>query len=157
MAVINLDKFVRQVLDSAEQEVPNLVRNLQTKIGFAALKGVVLKTPVDTGRARGNWQVGINSAPDSSKLTKDKDGGGVIGAGGAIIVGADAFVRIFLTNNVEYIEVLDRGLFDPPSPGPSKDKREGRTGELLVQGGFSTQAPAGMVDVTAKEIEAMFR
>ena len=63
---------------------------------------------------------------------------------------------VYISNNVDHIEVLEDGLYQPPDPGPSKDRRKGRHGEILVRGGFSVQAPQGMVKVTIQEIMAEY-
>ena len=59
---------------------------------------------------------------------------------------------VFVSNNVNHVIVLDQGLFTPPNPGPSKDKRDDRLGKVLVQDGYSIQAPLGMVDLTIEEL-----
>lgn len=120
------------------------------------LAGVVKRTPVDTGRARGAWQIGINS-PNDSNTSLDP---GIVGSPGgkSVTRGASALTKlkpfevVFLTNNVSYILILEQGGFVPQDPGPSKDKRPGRFGRILVKGGYSVQAPNGMVDVTIQSV-----
>ena len=111
---------------------------------------VVLRTPVDKGPLRNNWQLTLGSPAT-----------GIVGAGGggdatssvsAYTLGQD----IWLTNNLPYAPVWEFGLFEPPDPGPSSDPRPGRKGEVLVAGGYSLQAPQGMLAVSVQEIEAAF-
>lgn len=135
---------------------PQLVA-LHKKVAFSALRGVVNKTPVDTGRARGNWQASIDIYPSNEIETERHGlGTGAIGKGVEVIKTIRPYCVFFLTNNVSYINVLEFGQFDPPNPGPTKDKRKGRVGKILVKDGFSTQAPNGMVNATVSELRMMF-
>lgn len=142
---------------------------VQQVIGLQMLTGCVLKTPVDEGRARGNWQVsfgspkeGIVSVPDKPNESGDPANGTAPGQN-AITKGASAFTSqkvpfgvFWIVNNLPYILVLDQGGFVPKDPGPSKDRRKFRKGKVLVKGGFSVQAPNGMVDRTIEEIRTQF-
>lgn len=51
---------MRVIADNIEPNAEVLVR----KIAIAVDQTVVMSTPVDTGRARSNWQVGINTIPE---------------------------------------------------------------------------------------------
>ena len=44
------------------------------RIAGKVLEGVVKRTPVDTGHARGNWQTTVNSTTEQELDTEDKDG-----------------------------------------------------------------------------------
>ncbi|MBX3380111.1 MAG: hypothetical protein KF805_08440 [Phycisphaeraceae bacterium] len=133
------------------------------KLTLEVLTRVVKKTPVDRGRARGNWMVTVGSPADGESGFIAGDGASgsaeaqatqfALNAGTAIVRGVSPFSDIFITNNLPYIEVLEFGQFVPPNPGPSKDRRRGRKGRVLVQDGFSVQAPQGMLGVTLAEIE----
>lgn len=143
-----------------QEEVEIDVTTIQRKIALDLLRGCVMKTPVDTGRARGNWQITISGAPPTAELgqsasaggSKDKGGGHTVSKGGKKINAAKPYGIIWLTNNVPYIGVLEFGGFVPGDPGPSKDPRKGRKGRVLVKGGYSVQAPRGMVRLTLNEI-----
>lgn len=80
------------------------------KAAIAADSAVVMKTPVDTGRARAGWLATVGSPSGSSPLATDQDGGPTMTAAQSVIgnwkLGAGP---IFLTNNVVYIEALDNG------------------------------------------------
>jgi hypothetical protein len=77
---------------------------LQRMIALEALKRIVLKTPVDTGRARGNWQTTINNPAVGEKQsnTPIMDGSTVIGS-------LKSFGTIFIANNLVYILPLEHG------------------------------------------------
>ena len=90
-------------------------------------KRIILRTPVDTGRARGNWQVSYN-APESGVLQRDDlSGQGTIAevAQQTQIAGGNVW---YLTNNLPYIQRLE---FE----------------------GWSDQAPSGMVRISLAELD----
>lgn len=77
--------------------------------GSGALNG----TPVDTGRARGNWQIGIATLPTAVLATEDKQGNAAISREGAKILSealrANPFQVVYVTNNLPYIDRLEDG------------------------------------------------
>lgn len=147
----NLRDFNNEVMSFLKDRVPREVKTIQTKMALAGLRGVVKKTPVDKRMARGGWQVSIGIPPVANVITSSP-----IGTGSTKILQAVPFSTIYIGNNVSYITVLEYGGFIPKDPGPSKDKRKGRFGKVLVKGGFSVQAPHGMVSVTLQELRMMF-
>jgi hypothetical protein len=112
-------------LDGFKGDTLEAVTKKKRLIGLKVLRGVVLKTPVDTGRARANWQLSINipktDIKNTTKNTSVADGNTKLKT---IKLGED----IYITNNLPYIGVLERG--------------------------HSKQAPRGMVALTLAEIEA---
>lgn len=131
------------------------------KIVIDALAGVVEKTPVDTGRARGNWQVSAItpilteldlgfSAPArvagrSKKATKERAKNAKASnrinaqqaaqlanvAGKAAVDAVDRVTVMYLSNNVAYIKYLEDGS--------------------------SRQAPKGMLKLTVQELVSQGR
>lgn len=166
----NFQEFDRKLRAWAVGRPEREVTKLQRLLVLEALKGVVFMTPVDTGRARGNWQVSIgepaSSIPfnpgrnrkgrfvSSSKLSGEQAASFAIQAGEQVVAQIPPFSLVWISNNVEYILVLEFGLFDPANPGPSEDPRSDREGKVLVSGGFSIQAPHGMVGVTIARLQA---
>lgn len=100
-------------------------------ISFEALRRVIMKTPVDTGRARGNWHIGIN-APGRGPDDVDKGGGGAVSRGARALAFLPPFPTVFISNNLPYIEALEDGH-------------------------SRKQAPSGMVKVTIEELEKLLR
>jgi hypothetical protein len=111
------------------------------KIAFDALRSIVMKSPVDTGRFRGSWRVGINrtdlsvEAAPVLEVTTDKKGNQktkkpsksaisqkAITLGKAKMANATWGDSIMITNNLPYGYKLEYGS--------------------------SKQAPAGMVRLT---------
>ncbi|MCC7586199.1 hypothetical protein FUU19_22235 [Serratia sp. Lou2A] len=84
------------------------------------------------GRFRGNWQVGLDAAPQGETGQVDKSGGKTLAAGTLVIerfrVGMQA---VYFTNNVPYAYPLEFG--------------------------HSSQAPGGMVRITAADFQRHFQ
>jgi hypothetical protein len=101
---------------------------------------VVLKSPVDTGRFRGNWNVGINTS-DTAEYSADKSGIKVnsraIGALSKFKLGDS----IWITNNLPYTQKLEFGLY---GHGPK------------TINGYSKQAPHGFIRITYQEVMSAF-
>jgi len=92
----------------------NLIEELRLEIDKEAraltlnlLKTLVLATPVDTGRAKGNWQTS-SIRPKSSVLNVSDKSGGL-----SISKGLSGLKRLskkyWITNNLDYIEDLNNG------------------------------------------------
>lgn len=130
----------------------DLILSEQKKITSILFTSLVFNTPVDQGEARGGWMLGIALPIDGNPQRLSPDGTSVIGQELSKLVQLVSPSKIFITNNVPYITVLDQGEFVPPDPGPSGDLRPGKEGAIRVTGGYSTQAPEGIVDPAIKEL-----
>lgn len=91
-------------------------------------KNVILKTPVDSGMARGNWQCTIGKRASGALDVVDKTGSVTIQKMVDIMSKALITKGVFLTNNLDYAQKLEYG-------------------------GSRRQAPEGMVRISLKEIE----
>ena len=101
-----------------EENASRLVR----QVALVADQAVVFGTPVDTGRARSNWIVSINSAPEEIIPPYTPGEGGSTGARNAqaaINQGEEVISRyqgegqeIHITNNLPYIQRLNDGYSD---------------------------------------------
>ena len=109
---MNLNQFgdkIKRVAINVPKNADEIVR----KVALAADQTIVMATPVDTGRARANWQAGIGAAPAG---TVEYSGGGS-GAAGYAIGSAQNVVTtykgqpggIWLVNNLPYIQRLNEG------------------------------------------------
>ena len=142
----NLRQFNIDV-NGHQTDVDSALTNFHRRLHMEALARIVRRTPVDTGRARGNWQSSIGSPASGQRTFEDP-----VGTGMAQLGVLPPYSKSFITNNVPYILVLEDGGFTPPEPGPSKDRRKGRLGRVLVRGGYSVQAPQGMAGITVEEL-----
>lgn len=123
------EKKFRLALRSASREVPGMHLTFQKRVAIEGLRRVVLKTAVDTGRARGSWQA---AGTTNEALTGRLDPGGSdsIAKGTASLRGIRKPFRImFIFSNLPYIVPLEDG--------------------------HSQQAPQGMVAITRRELAAV--
>lgn len=93
---------------------------LTRKVALAVDAAVVIATPVDTGRARANWQVNLGQPVSGTREASDKSGQAAIAEGQATIAQYKGDSSIHITNNLPYIGRLNDG--------------------------WSAQAPAGFVE-----------
>ena len=136
---------VKRFADKTIREQERIMRAVALEID----KEVVMKTPVDTGRARANWVIEINSVP-SSFVEKSANANPIADATGAVMRARIGDI-IYIVNGLPYIRVLEYGEY--PNP-PKKGSRIGRGSRakyvIKSQGGYSRQAPQGMVRITAQ-------
>lgn len=152
----NVGAFNREVRRRNRELTQDELVRRHRQLAQLAVRRIVLRTPVDTGRTRGNWQA-TTDAPAGGVLDRiDKSGAVTINAASSSIVAIQPFSVWWFANNVPHILVLENGGFVPADPGPSKDPRPDRRGRVLVRGGFSVQASQGMVGVTFLELSSAF-
>lgn len=121
---------LRRFTDKTER----LMTIIPRKVALEVFSRVVMRTPVDTGRARGNWQAGVGTPP-----VGETDRTGASAALEQIAAEVESWdaenVAIYLVNNLPYIVALEDG--------------------------HSGQAPQGMVKISLSEfpeiVEAMTR
>ena len=101
------------------------------------VESVIEKTPVDTGVARANWIATLDSAHSGTSSAKDKSGMVAIAKANSVAKKASGKV-FYLTNNLPYIRKLEFGGYNAGPKGV---------------GGFSAQAPAGMVRITMAKLK----
>lgn len=108
MNIKGAGSFSKLVNDFAK-EVPELAVQVTNKACIDLFSKVVMDTPVDTGRARGNWQISIGNAVGSELNTEDKDGSSTIGKATSELLGDKTTAPIFIQNNLPYIKKLEYG------------------------------------------------
>ena len=117
-------------IDADWDDILEKMGDIVSMMGLDLLSGIVLKTPVDTGRARGNWDLTVG-APGVGEYGADPAGGATISRGQQRLARysfSESFPEIWISNNLPYIERLE--------------------------GGYSQQAPNGMVMLTVAEVQA---
>jgi hypothetical protein len=115
-------RFELDVSKFAKQTEINL-ETVVKRVSFDVYNKAKQNTPVDTGRARGSWNISEEYA-DLSSLPQGQYPSGTSNAVGNI----SGKEEVHVSNNVEYIDVLDQGS--------------------------SRQAPQGIVDITVAQVEA---
>jgi hypothetical protein len=106
---VDVNQFNLSLRNFAAVDVPKKIQEIHQKVAMEALKSLVMKTRVKTGRARGNWQVENDNRPAAALLTTDKDGQPTIQRGLTTIAQARPFSVTYITNNVRYIVFLEDG------------------------------------------------
>jgi len=117
----NFELDIQRYVDAANGKIDLVIR----KISLDLFRRVVMKSPVDTGRFKGNWQVQIGSIPGGTLKLDDKAGTATIARVTAETLKLKAGEVIYLVNNLEYARALEYG--------------------------HSKQAPKGMVRITVAE------
>ena len=132
-------------LDQWAAKVGMKAQNIINNVCFALSDAVIEQTPVWRGEgkrggtAKGNWQPTLHSAAQGVLDLQDEKGEVTKEKAKAVSNGAAGNV-FYLTNNLSYIRVLEYGLYPQ---GAYKTER--------TKGGYSTQAPHGMVRTAARE------
>lgn len=85
--------------------------NFTKAISLQMLRGVVFKTRVKTGRARGGWMLDVD-VPPAGEIGIDPTGEAAVARGAARLNGLRPFSIVYLGNNVPYILKLNDDLGD---------------------------------------------
>jgi hypothetical protein len=120
------DSFIRdmrRIIDKAKNRNDVFVRRLALEID----RRLVLKSPVDTGRFRANWNIGYGALNVTITNDTDKTGSKSIGKANSELLQAKAGMQIFISNSLPYAQRLEDG--------------------------WSKQSPFGMVKLTVEEFK----
>lgn len=120
------DKFrqdVKNIINKGNNRQNQFVRKLCLELD----RSIVLKSPVDTGRFRANWNIGFGSPNTSTTTNTDASGSSAIAKAQAELTGNLSGKKIFVTNSLPYAFRLEYE-------------------------GWSNQAPQGMVRITIAEL-----
>lgn len=112
--------FKKKSAEEVDKQIRKIVIDLFT--------GIILSTPVDTGRARGNWQVGTTPITATLPNTDPSGASAISGVMGKLSSGMfkGKDNSIWLCNNLPYIGRLETG--------------------------YSGQAPRGMVALNLQRV-----
>lgn len=103
------NKFQRKLAEISFKLQTNTAELLK-KTAKVINQTVVLATPVDTGRARSNWLVSIDSPRNETIETLGKDPSAAINEGNTVI---ETYTKdnkaIYISNNLPYIGRLNEG------------------------------------------------
>lgn len=116
-----IDKYVRATRGNLEQAA--------RAVAFDMFSRIIVRSPVDTGRFRGNWQIDVHIVPAGWAEQYDKGGQGSIDRGRINLTKFRLGNTISMRNNVPY--------------------------SIALEHGHSGQAPQGMVKVTMVEFGAI--
>ncbi len=116
-----IEQFVLKVQGRSHEVVKSTVIGVHARIDR--------RSPVATGRFRGNWQLGIGSAPGGTFEVNDKSGESARTRITAEIPAQAAGLVYYIANNLPYAQRLEDG--------------------------WSKQAPSGMVSLTLAESDSI--
>lgn len=122
----NLGDQLKAIAERNKVKLETVVRKTVLDMGGA----MVEMSPVRSGRFRGNWQYGTDAINTSTSGADDKSGRTSLNRIQAGVRGWVPGQTIYLTNSLPYAQRLE--------------------------GGWSGQAPAGMVKVTIANFQAHF-
>lgn len=114
---------IRRFTEKTEKGIDKTVR----AITFALFREVIQRTPVDTGRLKGNWQTSVN-APVTTTIERTNGGAAIAEV---ITNGGGWGSTTFLSNNLPYAQRIE------------------------YDGWSHTKAPAGMVRVSLARINSI--
>lgn len=78
-------------------------------VALAMLNEIVLRSPVDTGRFRGNNIVSVGAPVYTSTDNVDKNGGETVQRGLSVMSGLEPYTQVFIQNNLPYAVPLEDG------------------------------------------------
>ena len=123
-----------KALDAAMTALPEYANDIKIRTALDLMNRIVQMTPVDTGRARGNWQLtqrspAADTVPENSAKVSSSESppSAILMEAEQTASGSQPGDDIWISNNLPYIEVLEEG--------------------------HSTQAPHGMVALSLAEVE----
>jgi len=112
-----------KIIEKAKGRIDLVVRKSTMRV----FESVILKTPVLTGRARGNWIATTGTMSNATLEVLDKSGNSTISAARSVINESQIGGITYLVNNLPYASRLEYG--------------------------YSQQAPNGMVRLSVAEFE----
>ena len=117
-------------LQKFEDAIPLDIATFMQKTVFTIYNGVTLKSPVDTGRFKGNWNVSLGAPNYSTIKTATSTPLGASASKSIVseLLKIDGTKPVYISNGLPYAARLESG--------------------------YSTQAPFGMVDITLTEYKA---
>ncbi len=122
-------KKFHRALDEALDELPEQANDIKAYVALNLLNRIVQKTPVDTGRARGNWQLSLRTPAEGEVANaEEQTPASVVIEGENEIANVAPGETIWISNNLPYIGRLEEG--------------------------WSQQAPQGMVALSLAEVSS---
>lgn len=122
---MNLSQFAALTRKRAKQ-LPEHVNAVKIEVATAGMYVLVESTPIDTGQAVSNWQVGVGApvvgtreayVPGKDRTTEAANRHAALQAARGPLQSAKAGQTIHLTNNLDYIDDLDKGKSLQAAPG----------------------------------------
>lgn len=100
--------FSSQISKWKDKEIKNLTRTFRGS-AMEIFRGVILRTPVLTGRLIGNWRISVNSVDKSTSEELDPTGANAFGRTVRDTKKAKLGDSIYMTNNLDYAYLIENG------------------------------------------------
>lgn len=97
----NLNALCQRAGDKAELVVRKTALELQSQM--------IERSPVDTGRFKGNWQAGIGGVNEAANDSADKSGAAALGRTQVALATWKPGMSIVLSNSLPYARPLEEG------------------------------------------------
>ena len=148
MPVKGLDD-IRAAINAIKSEINDSVKGVY----LAGLKNVVMMTPSDKGLARNGWFLTVGKPSKAVPRDANSTGSGSLNRLGKM-PGSVLGKKLYFTNNVKYINILEYGGF--PVPVKQGSYINGQF-QKLSSNGYSKQAPAGMARINIVKMASKIR
>lgn len=112
----NVHQFNKEVNGVVKDFTTKKALDFQRLVAMELFRRIILRTPVDTGRARGNWQITINAPPTEILEREGKQFESVINAELGKLNSIPMYSTVYITNNLDYIYYLEYDRRSPKSP-----------------------------------------
>jgi hypothetical protein len=129
--MVSVSEFAKRIRKRGQKIEINANKEV-VQLGSLVSQAVITATPVDTGRAKGNWFATLGSPTSKTDLESlDPSGQKTISQNNSVIKGRLPLQAIYITNNLPYIKRLNEG--------------------------WSGQAPAGYVENALREAKVAMK
>jgi hypothetical protein len=137
---------VEKLAAKAKLDIATVVRAATWEV----FSRVVLRSPVDTGRFRANWNISYGQPDITTSDNTDAAGSSKLAEVQKAILALPVGGTVYLCNSLPYAHVLEYGGY--PNPPLYGSRKRGETEMTIhVVDGYSMQAPAGMIRISAQE------
>lgn len=133
----DFERSIENFIKKARKNPELVVRQVTVKL----FSQIILASPVDTGRFRMNWQASYGQPATSVLIANDPSGSRAIANATNFVMHNPEWEEFRFTNNLPYAEAIEFGGY--PGNGPN------------TVGGYSKQAPQGVVRVTVKRFQRL--
>ena len=111
----NLAQF-NAALTASEKKIKGDFKKFHQQVIAEVYRRIVRRTPIDTGRAVGNWQIAFGGPAQGILDVVDKDGAATMARELAKLKDIPPFSLVHITNNLEYISYLEYEKRSPKHP-----------------------------------------
>jgi len=153
-------------IDSFADKTINTINDVRVAMAYDLFSRVVDRTPIwftfekHSGTAKYNWTCTLNAPSTIVLKGTDKKGTLTKARMKKVLDRTQGDDTIYFANNVPYIFHLEDGLYPKNVPNDGKHgsyNKQTHKYEVRSIGGFSTQAPQGMVKLTLAEYPHIYK